>query len=591
MKEYIEYSLNINNNSKLPEYPIPDLDDVLDRFIEWSKPLLSNDQIIETTRIVDEFKSAEDSNLLENKLRELGNRENNSWIFDYWVKYHLEVRDSLSPYTNVPVIYENKKMNKLNPTVKAAKIVEAVSKVYLNFKESGNGSYKIGKKEYSNDQFHGLLGAINHIEEDLDKYYINPGISKNVIIIYKNNIYSLDVINKNNDLLSCNEILCSIEEITRTCNGICSPNINHVTAEPDRNKAARLLNGILDSDNNIKNYELVKESIFVLNLDEGNKSVGFNDELYNACLHSEYFNRWHGKGLQFSISGDGVVSFVVDHSFCDGGTEIYLINEMHNIIDEKIPTVVKPSEDAAKELKFVISEDIKEELLVSEFDNKKNLNRYKAEYVELENLTRSKLKEKGILSGDGFIHIAMQGAQYLTYNEIYNTYISVDVRKFFRGRTECNRPVTEESVEFIKMLTGDNEHTEQELKDVLQSALDAHHKRVKLCQNGNGVNRYLHVLKEVYKDYSQELGIVREPELFNSQAFGIIGENRLSTTSFRHEDIKYLYFPPVMDSGLGIYYWVGEKSFAIITAFNEDYDKMLEFNKNLKICVDKMLEL
>lgn len=591
MKEYIEYSLNINNSSNLPEYPIPELDDVLDRFIEWSKPLLSNEQLIEAIRIVDEFKLSKDSKLLENKLRELGSRKNNSWIFDYWVKYHLEVRDSLSPYTNVPVIYENKKLSKFDPIVKATKLIQAVSRVYLDFKKRGNGSYNIGKKEYSNDQFHGLLGSINHIEEDLDKYYINPGISKNVIIIYKNNIYSLDVINEDNELMSSDEIFCSLENVVKLCSGVCSPNINHVTAEPDRDKAARMLNKILENDINRKNYEPVMESIFVLNLDEGNESVGFKDELYNACLHSEYFNRWHGKGLQFSISGDGVVSFIVDHSFCDGGTEIYLINEMHDIIDETLPMLKNPAKDVVKELNFVLSKDVKKDLLVSELDNKKNMNRYKAEYVDLENLTRSKLKEKGILSGDGFIHIAMQGAQYLTYNEIYNTYISVDARKFFRGRTECNRPVTEESVEFIKMLTEEKRHEKPELRESLKKALDAHHRRVKLCQSGNGVNRYLHVLKEVCKDYSQELGIEREPDLFGSEAFSIIGENRLSTTSFGHEDIKYLYFPPVMDSGLGIYYWVGEESFAIITSFNEDYGKMLEFNKNLKICVDKMLEL
>jgi hypothetical protein len=113
---------------------------------------------------------------------------------------------------------------------------------------------------------------------------------------------------------------------------------------------------------------------------------------------------------------------------------------------------------------------------------------------------------------------------------------------------------------------------------------------VKLCQSGKGVNRYFYVLESIYKDYKEELGINEEPELFKTKAYEVMGSNRLSTTSFTHENMEYLYFPPAVENGLGIYYLVSEKSFGIITAFNEYENDLERFNENLCLCVEKMLD-
>lgn len=588
MKSYLDYNIPILNKSNLPTYPILDMKETLERFLEWVKPLVTVVEYNQARLIVKDFIDSDDSRKLDKKIQELGSRENDNWIFDYWIKFHLQVRDPLVPFTNVPIIYENSNIKDFTPTEKAAALIYGVAKTYCDFKENDKGDYYIGKKRYSTDQFHGALGSINHIQRDMDTYYINSGFSSNVAILYKNHIYSLEVINKENKVHNINEIYSSLEEIYSQNISPVFPNINFVTAQPDRDLAGDYLEEILKDSANNGNYQKLKDSIFVISLDEDKPETSV-DELYCACMDTENFNRWHGKGLGFAISSNGVISFAVDHSFCDGGTEVYLINKINEFI--KDISVTKGSKKLVyQELLFELQDQISLKLIKSFEDYKVKMNSFTARHIDLEGLTRETLKNKGILSGDGFIHIALQAAQMMTYDKIYNTYISVDARKFFRGRTESNRPVTAESVEFVEELLNPKGPTNKQ-KEKLLKALDAHYKRTTLCQAGKGVNRYLHVLEQVYLDYKDELEIKDRPLLFDNSAFKTIGHNKLSTTSFGHEDIKYLYFPPVTQGGFGIYYMVGDKSFIIITAFNEDVEVMDKFNKNLKKCIEKMLQV
>lgn len=592
MKSYLDYNREIKNISDLPKYPIQNMEDTFDRFLEWLEPLITKEEYKEVEGLVEEFIKSDDSKKIDEKMKELGNRENDSWIFDYWVKFHLEVRGPLVPHTNVPIIYEHPEIKEFSVTEKAASLIYGISKVYADFRENNSGDYYVGKKRFSTDQFHGALGAINHIARGTDTYYINSDFSTNVVVLYKNNIYSLESIKENKEVNNLNEIHNTLKEIYDGEISPIMPNVNFVTGEPDRDLAGDYLLEILKDPNNKENYEKIKDAIFVLNLDEDSPKTDL-DELYCASMDTTYFNRWHGKGVEFSISKNGVISFNVDHCFCDGGTEVYLIDQMSKFLND-----LKFTDESGKvefeELEFTIDKDMSLKLKKSFEDFKEVMNSFEARYVEFEGLSRERLRDNGILSGDGFIHIAMQAAQMMTYKEVHNTYISVDARTFFKGRTEANRPVTLESLRFIEELLNPTKD-KSEQKSMMLDALDEHYKRTKLCQAGNGVNRYLHVVEEIIKDFKEELGIEKTPELFKNDNYKLIHSNRLSTTSFGHENIKYIYFPPVTEKGLGIYYMVGnseeDKSFMYITAFNDYVEMMDEFNSNLKKAVDKMLKI
>lgn len=588
MKSYLDYDVSITNDSKLPNYPIPNMEETLKHFLKWIKPLISEEEYLNTSNLIEDFLKSDDSKKLHNKLEELGNRDNDNWIFDYWFKSYLKTREPFVPYTSVPMIYENSLLKDFSIIEKATAIIYAVANSYRSFKENGTSDYSLGKKRYSNDQFHGTLASINHIQRDMNEYYINSDFSTNVVILYKNHIYSLDIIDDLKKVSSIDAIYNTVKEIYDESTEAIIPNINFVTAEPDKDIAGDYLSHMLKDHRNTSSYQTIKDSIFILNLDSDNpKSI--TDELYGACMDSKTFNRWHGKGLEFSISKNGIISFIVDHSFCDAGTAIYLADQINSFIKD-IEFTKKNDKVPYNELLFYLDDEINSKL-ISSFENYKiAMNSFKARYVELENLSRTGLKEKGILSGDGFFHIALQTAQKMTYGKIYNTYVSVDMRMYFKGRTESNRPVTEESVEFVEALLNPKEDKIKQ-KNLLHKALNAHYNRTVLCTTGKGVDRYLYVMEQLYMDFKDELGISKKPLLFDSIAYETIKNNKISATSFCHENLKYSYFPPVTKDGLGIYYVVGDKSFAITTCFNKDLNVMLEFNEHLKNCVNMMLDI
>lgn len=588
MKDFIQYNCEIKNMDNLPAYPIPKLESVLEKLLIWVEPFISNEEMEQTKKGVADFLVSEDSKKLSEKLIELGSRKDDSWIFDYWVKSHLEIRGPLTPHTNVPIIYENKKLLNYEISERIAILMHYAAKIYMNFKKNGARAYTLKNKVYSSDEFHGVLASMNEIKPKIDTYYINDSISKNIVFLHMNRFFNIQVI-ENGEVVPIEKINNSIKEILSKDLSPAIPNINYVTLGLDRDVSGVLLEEILETSGNRSAYNKVKDSILVFNYDDLELN-GVYEELEGASYNKYCVNRWHGKGTQFNCSKNGVMSVIIDHSFADGGIELYFIEQLRKKIDDNEIIIKNIDEKACvEELSFEIDEDMKSKLnrLKVEFDG--CMNSFKTKYVPLDNLTRTGLKERGVLSGDGFIHIAFQLAQYLTTNEIKNTYVSVDNRKYFRGRTESNRPVSQESINFVKEIVKEN-CSKETVTELMHLALNEHHRRVKECQSGDGVNRYLFVLEEIYKDYKEELEIKEKPEFFNLEALKAISSNHLSTTSIGHPDMKYLYFPPVQDGGLGIYYFVDNKSFIIITAFNEDEEMLNGFTKNLQIAVDKILE-
>lgn len=584
MKTFLNYDIEIKNNDNLPSYPDPGLEETLDRFLEWVEPLVTKEELNQAKIEINKFKLDIDYDKIKERMYSIAHNPKDSYIFDYWVKCHLQTRDPICPYTSVPILYENPTIKEKDNTEKVAAMVWSISKVYLEFRNNKNGAYSVGKKIYSNDEFYGTLASMNHVRPKIDSMYINSKISRNFLLIHQNNIYIIETIDENYKLKDYGEILNTINTILNRNDEAKHVNINLFSSEPDRDLAGKYLEELLKNDNNIKGYQEIKDAIASINLDS-DIPEGHINKLHCACYDKSYFNRIHSKGTQFNIASNGSMSFIIDHTFCDGGIEVYLCNRVHEELD-KLEFKYSEGITTYRKLEFVISNQMNEVLKNCFERYKVCMNAFEARVVDFEDVSRQRLKDLGILSGDGFFHIAQQLAQKLTWNEVRNTYISVDCRKFFRGRTEVNRPVTKESIKFVE-----NAANKSATKDMLVDALNAHHKRTKMAQEGYGVNRYLYVLTEVCKEMFEKGAISTLPTLFDNKAFKVIGDNTLSTTSFGNPDMKSLYFPPVQPKGLGIFYKIAEKSFMTITAFNEDVEMLDEFSKNIIYAMNYMIGL
>ena len=190
----IKFNLSIKNNAGLPHYPNPGLRDTLERYLNWLEPLVTKEELAQAINEVDAFQALEQFPRLERKMDELAEGSDDSYIYNYWVKGHLGFRDPICPYTSVPILYDNPTLRNLSQAEKAAALLFATAETYRVFRQKGNGAYNIGPKTYSNDELFGALASINHIAHGQDVMYISDEISRHSLVLYKNHIYTVEVI-------------------------------------------------------------------------------------------------------------------------------------------------------------------------------------------------------------------------------------------------------------------------------------------------------------------------------------------------------------------------------------------------------------
>jgi len=84
----------------LNELPIPNLNETLEKYLSWVKPILSNNDFEKTKLVVEEFgkKGGEGEKLQKKLLQYKENIEGNkSWLFPMWDEMYLGGRYSIIP--------------------------------------------------------------------------------------------------------------------------------------------------------------------------------------------------------------------------------------------------------------------------------------------------------------------------------------------------------------------------------------------------------------------------------------------------------------------------------------------------------------
>lgn len=263
----IKFNLSIKNNAGLPHYPNPGLRDTLERYLNWLEPLVTKEELAQAINEVDAFQALEQFPRLERKMDELAEGSDDSYIYNYWVKGHLGFRDPICPYTSVPILYDNPTLRNLSQAEKAAALLFATAETYRVFRQKGNGAYNIGPKTYSNDELFGALASINHIAHGQDVMYISDEISRHSLVLYKNHIYTVEVITPEGKPIPYGNLRYSVAAILNDATPGLEVNFNTVTSEPERDMAGDLLAGLLAIPGNAEEYEVIKKAIAVVNLD------------------------------------------------------------------------------------------------------------------------------------------------------------------------------------------------------------------------------------------------------------------------------------------------------------------------------------
>jgi carnitine O-acetyltransferase len=211
-------------------------------------------------------------------------------------------------------------------------------------------------------------------------------------------------------------------------------------------------------------------------------------------------------------------------------------------------------------------------------------------------------------SPDAFVQMAFQAAYYGLYGRIENTYEPAMTKVFLHGRTEAIRPVTAESVDFVKTFWADN--PPQQKVDALTKAIQKHTAMTKVCSKAQGHDRHLYALycvgpRAVHDEgaeaasstgfssngYSSPadtdsrslsdegptspnggvngasrspvLPLHQMPALFNDSGWEKINNTILSTSNCGNPALRHFGFGPVSGDGFGVGYIIKDDSISI----------------------------
>lgn len=573
----------------LKDLPIPNLNETLEKYLKWIEPILSKDEFEETKNIVKEFgkENGEGQKLHEKLLQYKENIEGNkSWLFSMWDDLYLEGRYSIVPAISYCGLLNNDKY------IEESTLEEILSKVAYTATEIYNqiaeGSFPVDMVKDNPlcmEQYLRVFKSMRMPNTNIDEYYVGELSTKNnhCIVFNNNNIYKLLLSDENGNIVSQGELLKSIEYITNQSNhNEYNPFIYTCT---ERDRAKTILDKVLVSETNIRNFEDIKNALFVMCIDDTTKSP--KDTMYDLLI-SNGDNRCFDKSLQFIINKNKEIGLSVEHTGFDGSTVFGILKSINDKLDKNDKISKYEGDIKAPELlKFDLTDDIKPLLNELKEEQLKNLEDYHLNLHYFNDFGSQKIKELKV-SPDAYFHIAVQLAQYKTFGKMRSTYESVAVKNFRQGRTECARPSSLEKLEFVKAFV-ENEYPKEKIYELLQRAASEHTSRIRECQMGMGVERHLFGLAKIQAKFKDELNMPEIPVLYKDKGYKELKTDFISTSGVGGEYTRYCAFGPQIDNGFGMFYTMNKNNIVINLASKmSEKDEADKFINNLVLAFNEI---
>lgn len=175
------------NLEKLPSFPLPKLEDTIQKYLRSVQPLLQPDEYQRSTKIANEFiQSKNIGSKLQSLLQQRANSKEN-WLSDYWIKAaYLSYRISVVVNSNPGLFFPTKFFeNDYQWLLYASKIISS-SILYKDLVDQNKMKQEYaGKYPLDMSQYKQIFGTCRIPARDVDKIIYNPN-SKYIIVAYKN---------------------------------------------------------------------------------------------------------------------------------------------------------------------------------------------------------------------------------------------------------------------------------------------------------------------------------------------------------------------------------------------------------------------
>ncbi|KAI8968023.1 acyltransferase ChoActase/COT/CPT [Mycotypha africana] len=563
-----------SNQGKLPRLPIPELDLTAARYKRSLLPLLSAAEHAEVTKKIDKFfKPNGLAEVLQNRLYDLDKQEavlGLNWLDRLWLrKAYLEYRIP----TFINVNWWNQFRDPPNGLVETTKEGKAsdfqIKRSADIIKGVVDYSNRINNEEIPPDmtrsgplcmhQLKGMFGTTRIADPYIDTVSSQwPCLAKHITVIYKDQIFSVQVINSIGQSLPLNvlesQLQSVINQVDKTPLEQRQPPVGLLTTE-HRDTWGSIRQQLQKVRTNAKALEEIDRSIFTLCLDDYSSPIELDSSHRNIFHGRKGRNRWFDKCLQFIVENNGRAGVNGEHSPIDAVVPLRVVEdvlEREPFKDIKINSFVNVEEPR------LLTWDITNNLNGSIRNAEKNAT------ALIENLDSvllhygnygSDFMKKAKISPDSWMQMIYQLAYYRHTGTHCPTYESASTRKFIAGRTETVRSCTLESVAFVQAWDNKDVKMKDKLR-LLKEAIASHSEYMKAASNGHGVDRHLLGLRSQMTEdeaASNAATIFKDSSYWDSQYW------KLSTSNTSPGDYSWGGFAAVVPEGYGINYAIGKE--------------------------------
>lgn len=527
---------------KLPKLPIPDLESTCKKYLSSLDPLQTAREHLDSERAVQEFLRT-DGPELQDRLKTYSAGKS-SYIEQFWYDSYLNYDNpvvlNLNPFF---LLEDDPTPARNNQVTRAASLVISALSFVRAVRKEELPPDMLRSQPLCMYQYSRLFGTARIPTEHGCQIGQDPS-AKHVVVLCRGQFYWFDVLDDNNDLIMTEKDVALNLQV-----------INEDAEQTPIQDAAKGAFGVLSTENrkiwsglrdlinkdegsnNSDCLNLVDSALFILCLDYTEPQSGPELCMNMLCGTSEIergvqvgtcTNRWYDK-LQIIVCKNGSAGINFEHTGVDGHTVLRFASDVYTdtilrfarSINGQAPSLwASQSPDPSKrdpksfgdvsttphKLEWDMVPELATALRFAETRLADLIQQNEFYTLEFMSYGKNFMTSMGF-SPDAFVQMAFQAAYYGMYGRMESVYEPAMTKMFFHGRTEAIRPVTQESVDFVRTFWAEN--PPQRKIETLKKACEKHTAITKECAKAHGHDRHLYALMCLWQrsvDQQEDLG-------------------------------------------------------------------------------------
>ncbi|WP_234347231.1 choline/carnitine O-acyltransferase [Streptomyces specialis] len=587
------------NEDTLPRVPLPTLEESCERFIEWSAPLLTPDELAETESAVASFLRPDSpARTLHAALERFDATEGvHSWLDTFWPSRYLGRRDRIALNANFFFLFKDSDQGQID---RAAGLVAAAVHYKLQLDEERVPPLVQRGQPLSMEQNKYLFSAtrIPGAQQDTVRLpytdeWPGPSQARHIVVFHRGNMFRLDVLGPDGVPHSLEDLTAGLRAVTKSGaeRAATDTSVGHLTTKARAEWAASRQALLAADPGNAARLDDVETALFCVCLEDFTPQ-----DTLEACdhlLHGDSGNRWFDKAVSLIVFEDGRAGINIEHCGLDGTTILSFVDALLGTPAEEQSAASGAASQglpAVEPIEFVLDDALRADIKAAADAFAAYGAATATATVSFEDFGQARAKQLKI-SPDAFVQMAYQLAHKRAKGITGATYESIATRHWRRGRTEAMRVVTPEVLDFVAAMDDPAADTATR-RARFRAAAEKHVARAKECQAGQAPEQHLWELQLIQKRQGAELGVTEPLALYDSPGWTVMRDDYLSTSSAPSVNIQYFGFGSTSSKCIGVAYVLLPDRFNLYLSTPLPVaEQMFTFAEHLRTAVRELQDL